>query len=148
MGQLFSLSQGRCAFSVTDRSVESSVRSRETSFRISSSRSSSFSTSGSVMGSRRGLDLDKKVFLCRSVREDPNGYSSRVYYRSNAGEGVPFQWEAQPGKPKNCIVQDALNALPLSPPPSLESKKHRKRKSRKNHSRFAGFTCTSFNMMD
>ncbi|KAH9314775.1 hypothetical protein KI387_023402, partial [Taxus chinensis] len=149
MGQLHSLSQGRGALSDADWSVESLGRSRETSVRSSSLRLFSFSSSGSVMGSRRGLvlDLEKKFFVCRTVREDPNGYSSRVYYRStvNAGEGVPFQWEAHPGKPKSSsIAQDALIALPLSPPPSLQSKKHSKRKSRKNNGPFVGCICTPF----
>ncbi|KAJ8476035.1 hypothetical protein OPV22_019762 [Ensete ventricosum] len=44
--------------------------------------------------------------------------SLRVYYGVAAG-AVPFQWESEPGTPKN-IVSDG-NLPPLSPPPSYFS---------------------------
>ncbi|GLJ15065.1 hypothetical protein SUGI_0246220 [Cryptomeria japonica] len=70
------------------------------------------------------LDLENRSsFRSNLLREDPNGYSSRVYYRSNVNEdgGVPFEWETQPGKPKTDNVEDPFNVLPLNPPPSFGS---------------------------
>ncbi|KAK9275029.1 hypothetical protein L1049_022287 [Liquidambar formosana] len=50
-------------------------------------------------------------------REASAGFSSRIYYRS--AEGVPFQWETKPGKPKKPPKDDVLP--PLSPPPAVQS---------------------------
>ncbi|MCD9638740.1 hypothetical protein HAX54_022879 [Datura stramonium] len=47
--------------------------------------------------------------------------SSVCYCRR--GEGVPFQWEKQPGTPKNPPKEDVnIINLPLSPPPSFQSR--------------------------
>ncbi|GLJ15063.1 hypothetical protein SUGI_0246170 [Cryptomeria japonica] len=95
-------------------SLESSSRSKDTSI----------GTNSCVMDSTRVLDLDNKIFVCSNfMGEDPYGYSSRVYYRSNVnvGEGLPFQWETQPGKPKTDHEHHGVKALPLSPPPSFFS---------------------------
>ncbi|GLJ15066.1 hypothetical protein SUGI_0246230 [Cryptomeria japonica] len=116
------------------------------------------SSSGILMDNTRALDLEKKFLFCSNlVREDPHGYSSRVYYRSNVnvGEGVPFQWEAQPGKPKSNNMQDGFNILPLSPPPSsfvsLQNEKklralHKQtnKKSKKIHGSF--LACSPFSI--
>lgn len=51
-------------------------------------------------------------------RESSVGQSSRIYYYRRA-EGVPFQWEKQPGTPKNPPNEDVVP--PLSPPPSIQS---------------------------
>ncbi|GLJ15068.1 hypothetical protein SUGI_0246260 [Cryptomeria japonica] len=121
MGLNVSLHCSRKFFSDTEESIESSARTWENSVGISESSSS---LSGTAMDDARALDLDNKFFLCSNlVREDPHGYSSRVYYRSNVNvsEGVPFQWETQPGKPKTDHLHHGFNALPLSPPPSFGS---------------------------
>ncbi|KAK4355419.1 hypothetical protein RND71_024390 [Anisodus tanguticus] len=53
-------------------------------------------------------------------RESSVGHSSRIYYYRRRAEGVPFQWERQPGTPKNPPKED-VNIPPLSPPPSFQS---------------------------
>ncbi|GLJ15067.1 hypothetical protein SUGI_0246240 [Cryptomeria japonica] len=140
MGQIISWPLRKRAFSETEKSTESSVQSWEASFRVSDS---SVSSCGSSVDSRIVLNLRNNLFVCNLVKDDPYGYSSRVYYRSNVnvGEGVPFQWEAEPGKPKTDHEHHGFSALPLSPPPSFGSshgekkliKKHKKirRKSKK-----------------
>lgn len=45
--------------------------------------------------------------------------SSRVYYYRNATEGIPFQWEMQPGMAKDPPREEAIP--PLSPPPAILS---------------------------
>ncbi|EXB54756.1 hypothetical protein L484_012856 [Morus notabilis] len=45
--------------------------------------------------------------------------SSRIYYYRSAGEGIPFQWEMQPGTPKDLPKEEAIP--PLSPPPAILS---------------------------
>ncbi|KAJ1433480.1 hypothetical protein SESBI_06015 [Sesbania bispinosa] len=51
-------------------------------------------------------------------RRSSVGCSSRIsYYRS--GEGVPFQWEMQPGIPKDQSPTEELP--PLTPPPAILS---------------------------
>lgn len=44
--------------------------------------------------------------------------SSRLYYRTT--EGVPFQWEMQPGTPKDPSLIEAVPP-PISPPPAVLS---------------------------
>ncbi|GMH03988.1 hypothetical protein Nepgr_005827 [Nepenthes gracilis] len=73
------------------------------------------------------MDYEKKLasvlqadeFFCSRIlsRQQAVGCSSRMYYRSS--EGVPFEWEQQPGKPMNPPEEDVLP--PLSPPPSVLS---------------------------
>ncbi|XP_050219740.1 uncharacterized protein LOC126670118 [Mercurialis annua] len=46
-------------------------------------------------------------------------YSSRFFYCRNVAEGVPFQWEMQPGTPKDPPKSEILP--PLSPPPAVVS---------------------------
>ncbi|XP_059287903.1 uncharacterized protein LOC132041125 [Lycium ferocissimum] len=53
-------------------------------------------------------------------RESSVGQSSRIYYYRRRGEGVPFEWERQPGTPKNLPKED-VNIPPLSPPPSFQN---------------------------
>lgn len=50
-------------------------------------------------------------------RNSSVGCSSRIYYR--CPEGVPFQWEMQPGTPKHPQKEDVMP--PLSPPPAVLS---------------------------
>lgn len=54
-------------------------------------------------------------------RNSSLGCSSRIYYyRSTGTQGIPFQWEMQPGTPKNPPPKE--EALPpLSPPPAVLS---------------------------
>ncbi|PON75929.1 hypothetical protein PanWU01x14_038800 [Parasponia andersonii] len=53
-------------------------------------------------------------------RNSSVGYSSRIYYYRTAGTGgIPFQWEMQPGTPKDPPKEEALP--PLSPPPAVTS---------------------------
>lgn len=72
-------------------------------------------------------------------REEATGYSSRIYYRAPALGRVPFNLEAEPGKPKmvrSCFMNEEFVdheiIPPLSPPPFLQSKN-------KDYSR--GFSC-------
>ncbi|KAI3440095.1 Auxin-responsive protein [Psidium guajava] len=51
-------------------------------------------------------------------RNSSAGYSSRVCY-GRTPEGVPFEWEMQPGTPKNPPKEQDLP--PLSPPPAVVS---------------------------
>ncbi|GLJ15061.1 hypothetical protein SUGI_0246150 [Cryptomeria japonica] len=150
MGQ--SLSAG--AFLRRKDPLENSTLSRQASVRTCASY---LSSRANDVDSRRILDLDNRFFLNSDFgREDPYGYSSRVYYRSNVnvGEGVPFQWEAQPGKPKTDHEQHGFLNVPLSPPPSFFSSpgeqkmynkiKKIKSKSRKIHGPCAG--CIPFSI--
>ncbi|PRQ37417.1 hypothetical protein RchiOBHm_Chr4g0402361 [Rosa chinensis] len=51
-------------------------------------------------------------------RNSSVGCSSRIYYcRTN--EGVPFNWEMQPGTPRNPPKEEAI--APLTPPPAVIS---------------------------
>ncbi|OAY31946.1 uncharacterized protein LOC110600609 [Manihot esculenta] len=61
-----------------------------------------------------------ELFFNRVISRNPSvGYSSRVFYYRSGAEGVPFQWEMQPGTPK---VQPKEESIPpLSPPPALLS---------------------------
>ncbi|GLJ15064.1 hypothetical protein SUGI_0246200 [Cryptomeria japonica] len=113
MGQSLSVR----AFLHRQDSLDDSAR-WEISFKASDSY---LSSCGNGVNSRRVLDVENKFFgRPNLLREDPYGYSSRVYYRSNVnvGEGVPFQWETQPGKPKTDHEHHGFNDVPLSPPPS------------------------------
>ncbi|XP_030544219.1 uncharacterized protein LOC115750802 [Rhodamnia argentea] len=51
-------------------------------------------------------------------RNSSAGYSSQVFY-GRMPEGVPFEWEMQPGTPKNPPKEQDLP--PLSPPPAVVS---------------------------
>jgi len=50
-------------------------------------------------------------------RNSSVGCSSRLYYYRSAAEGVPFNWERQPGTPKHPPNDETL-IPPLSPPPA------------------------------
>ncbi|KAM6552747.1 hypothetical protein CsatB_013509 [Cannabis sativa] len=53
-------------------------------------------------------------------RNSSVGCSSRIYYyRSTGTGGIPFEWEMQPGTPKDPPKEEALP--PLSPPPAVLS---------------------------
>lgn len=61
------------------------------------------------------------------TREESTGNSSRIYYRAPHLGGVPFNWEAEPGKRKSSgrYYEDLVHheiIPPLSPPPSLQAK--------------------------
>lgn len=54
-------------------------------------------------------------------RNSSVGCSSRIYYNRSAGAGgIPFQWEMQPGTPKNPPPKEEA-IPPLSPPPAVLS---------------------------
>lgn len=55
-------------------------------------------------------------------RESSIGQSSRIFYYRR-GEGVPFEWERQPGTPKINPSKEDVNIIntPLSPPPSFQN---------------------------
>ncbi|KAF5749418.1 hypothetical protein HS088_TW04G01387 [Tripterygium wilfordii] len=64
-------------------------------------------------------DDDYNLFFDRVISRDSSvGCSSRIYYCHRSTEGVPFQWEMQPGTPKDPPQQDYL-IPPLSPPPAI-----------------------------
>lgn len=75
---------------------------------------------------RRGMQIKRasvlqndELFLNRIIsRNSSVGCSSRVYYYRSS-EGVPFQWEMQPGTPKDPPKEEVLP--PLSPPPAVIS---------------------------
>lgn len=61
-----------------------------------------------------------KVFFQRVLsRNSSVGHSSQVSY-DRRPEGVPFQWEMQPGTPKNLPTKEH-DLPPLSPPPAVVS---------------------------
>ncbi|KAJ6355433.1 hypothetical protein OIU77_005928 [Salix suchowensis] len=51
-------------------------------------------------------------------RNSSAGCSSRIFYNRSA-EGVPFQWEMQPGTPRDPPREEIIPAL--SPPPAMLS---------------------------
>ncbi|XP_041021875.1 uncharacterized protein LOC121263137 [Juglans microcarpa x Juglans regia] len=51
-------------------------------------------------------------------RNSSTGYSSSIYYHRST-EGVPFEWEMQPGTPKVLPKDEVIP--PLSPPPAVLS---------------------------
>ncbi|KAL4342650.1 hypothetical protein GQ457_08G000050 [Hibiscus cannabinus] len=64
-------------------------------------------------------DGRRGVSLGRIISKNPSlGYSSRFYYYRSS-QGIPFNWEMQPGTPKQPRNQDILP--PISPPPALLS---------------------------
>ncbi|KAA8535598.1 hypothetical protein F0562_030601 [Nyssa sinensis] len=50
-------------------------------------------------------------------RKSSPGHSSRIDY--GRAEGVPFEWEKQPGTPKNPPEEEVIP--PISPPPAVQS---------------------------
>ncbi|KAG4113322.1 hypothetical protein ERO13_D13G216200v2 [Gossypium hirsutum] len=70
---------------------------------------------------KRGVSLiqDDQMFFHRIISRDSSvGCSSRIYYYRSS-EGIPFNWEMQPGTPKEPQKEDVLP--PISPPPALLS---------------------------
>lgn len=62
--------------------------------------------------------FEKDEFFKKFItKESSVGFSYRMYYRD--AEGIPFQWEMLPGKPKNARVDELIP--PLSPPPAVQS---------------------------
>lgn len=61
------------------------------------------------------LSLDNLPSRCSSL-----GCSSRLYYYRRTTEGVPFQWEMQPGTPKDQPYTEAVTLL-ITPPPAALS---------------------------
>ncbi|GKV47033.1 hypothetical protein SLEP1_g53974 [Rubroshorea leprosula] len=74
---------------------------------------------GGNVGERASISTKDDGFFSNKIlsRNYSAGYSSRIYYRSP--EGVPFNWEMQPGTPKDPPKED--NLPPLSPPPAILS---------------------------
>ncbi|KAI3772073.1 hypothetical protein L6452_03247 [Arctium lappa] len=52
-------------------------------------------------------------------RDSSVGQSSCTYYRSTTNEGVPFDWEMQPGTPKHRPQEEIIP--PPTPPPAMQS---------------------------
>lgn len=70
---------------------------------------------------KRGVSLIRydQMFFHRIISRDSSiGCSSRIYYYRSS-EGIPFNWEMQPGTPKEPQKKDVLP--PISPPPALLS---------------------------
>ncbi|KAJ4828145.1 hypothetical protein Tsubulata_005020 [Turnera subulata] len=66
------------------------------------------------------LQADKWLMNSRLIsRNSSVGCSSRIFYYRKGAEGVPFQWEMQPGKPKDPPREETIP--PLSPPPAVLS---------------------------
>ncbi|XVE98768.1 hypothetical protein REPUB_Repub03eG0137300 [Reevesia pubescens] len=69
------------------------------------------------------MDKDRRkgeeLFFNRIIsRNSSVGCSSRIYYYRSS-EGIPFNWEMQPGTPKEPQKEDILP--PISPPPAVLS---------------------------
>ncbi|GMJ11786.1 hypothetical protein HRI_004847800 [Hibiscus trionum] len=69
---------------------------------------------------RRGMSsCEEAEFFNRIIsRNSSIGCSSRIYYYRSS-EGIPFNWEMQPGTPKEPQKEDTLP--PISPPPAVLS---------------------------
>nr|XP_043619646.1 uncharacterized protein LOC122591443 [Erigeron canadensis] len=52
-------------------------------------------------------------------RDSSVGQSSCIYYRNTNNEGVPFDWEMQPGTPKHRPREEVIP--PPTPPPAMQS---------------------------
>ena len=63
------------------------------------------------------FSLNNKNILSRNT--SVGTCSSRIYYYRSAAEGIPFQWEMQPGTPKNLPSEEAIP--PITPPPAVLS---------------------------
>lgn len=70
--------------------------------------------SGAVVLKIDEINVQSSRFLSR---ESSIGQSSRIYHRS--AEGVPFNWETQPGTPKNPRREEVIP--PPTPPPGSQS---------------------------
>ncbi|XWS73238.1 hypothetical protein CRYUN_Cryun02cG0110700 [Craigia yunnanensis] len=68
---------------------------------------------------RRSVIQGEELFFNRIIsRNSSVGCSSRIYYYRSS-EGKPFNWEMQPGTPKEPQKEDILP--PISPPPAVLS---------------------------
>lgn len=64
------------------------------------------------------IEMDEFLFNRNLSRNSSVGCSSRIYYcRSN--EGVPFNWEMQPGTPRSLPKEETIP--PITPPPAVIS---------------------------
>ena len=78
------------------------------------------------MGYEHGKGAEKRVSLVQGdeffhkviSRDSTEGCSSRIYYYRNS-EGVPFEWEMQPGTPKEPPKDEEIP--PITPPPAVLS---------------------------
>ena len=78
------------------------------------------------MGYEHGKGAEKRVSLVQGdeffhkviSRDSTVGCSSRIYYYRNS-EGVPFEWEMQPGTPKEPPKDEEIP--PITPPPAVLS---------------------------
>ncbi|XVF34207.1 hypothetical protein REPUB_Repub18cG0039000 [Reevesia pubescens] len=66
----------------------------------------------------KGVQGDELLFNRIISRNSSVGCSSRIYYYRSS-EGIPFNWETQPGTPKESQKEDILP--PISPPPAVLS---------------------------
>jgi hypothetical protein len=98
------------------------------------------STAGSTVEENHDVSLQIEAieegggFVNRILsREEGIGHSSRSYYRAPVQGRVPFDWEAEPGKPKTGVRKkgESGHGIPaLSPPPILQARNvHNLRKS-------------------
>ncbi|KAK8543250.1 hypothetical protein V6N13_136222 [Hibiscus sabdariffa] len=63
----------------------------------------------------------EEKFLNRIISRNPSiGCSSRIYYYRSS-QGIPFNWEMQPGTPKQPQTQKEDTLPPISPPPAVLS---------------------------
>ncbi|XP_050374550.1 uncharacterized protein LOC126792104 [Argentina anserina] len=62
--------------------------------------------------------MDEVLFNRNLSKNSSVGCSSRIYY-CRSTEGVPFNWEKQPGTPRNPPKAEAI--APLTPPPAVIS---------------------------
>ncbi|KAK1417118.1 hypothetical protein QVD17_26240 [Tagetes erecta] len=95
-------------------------------------RSFSLNSSKTQSTPHQNLDIDdvpfsvlrgEKLPINKILSRDSSfGKSSRVYYRSTANVGVPFQWEKKPGTPMNSPLEEVvLQPTPPLPPPATQS---------------------------
>lgn len=62
--------------------------------------------------------MDEFLFNRNLSRNSSVGCSSRIYY-CRSTEGVPFNWEMQPGTPRSLPKEEAIP--PITPPPAVVS---------------------------
>ncbi|CAH1432609.1 unnamed protein product [Lactuca virosa] len=69
----------------------------------------------------RDMDMPQSPSSCIKTlsRDSSVGQSSCIYYRSTLNEGVPFDWEMQPGTPKHQPQEQIIP--PPTPPPAMQS---------------------------
>ncbi|MFS7935961.1 hypothetical protein Hanom_Chr05g00409741 [Helianthus anomalus] len=72
------------------------------------------------MGNQDSFEMPQSPSVIKALSRDYSvGQSSSTYYRSTANEGVPFDWEMQPGTPKHRPREEVIP--PPTPPPAMQS---------------------------